>query len=75
MCLETLFVGSAGGLELVVVIVVQVLGGLWGQVVEGLVGASVVVEIDPPQGRRLDVVNASPGALGTDQLDLVQADR
>lgn len=55
--------------------VVQVLGLQWGEVVQRLVGAETVAEIDPAQGRDLDLGDVAPGPFRTDQLSLEQPDR
>ena len=45
-----------------------------GEVAAGAVESSVVVPVDPLQGRDLDVVEAAPGAACSDDLGLEQPD-
>lgn len=52
-------------------IVVKLLGGLGGEVVEVLVRPFGVEPVDPVQGVDLDVLDVAPGALPTDELVLV----
>ncbi len=55
--------------------VVQVFGLYRGEVVEGLVRADGVVEVDPAQCLQFDVLDVAPGPFGTNQLGLEQPDR
>ena len=46
------------------------LGCHWGEVVEGFVGSLVVEPVGVVQGLELDVLDAAPGALGSDEFGL-----
>jgi hypothetical protein len=57
------------------VIVVKLLRGGRGQVVEVLVGTDGVEEVDPLECGDLDGVDVAPGAVAVDLLGLERADR
>jgi hypothetical protein len=64
-----LVLGEAGGLTVVVVLVLD----RW-DVAAGAVQAAVVEPVDVLQRREFDVVEAAPGAAAADEFGLVQAD-
>ena len=55
-------------------IVVELLGGFGGEVVEVLVGAFGVEPHDPLGGRQCDLVDVAPGALPADEFVLERSD-
>ena len=55
-------------------IVVELLGGFGGEVVEVLVRAFGVEPHDPFRGRQLDLVDVAPRALPADEFVLERAD-
>jgi hypothetical protein len=57
------------------VIVVELLGGFGGEVVEVLVRAFGVEPEDPLGGRQLDLVDVTPRALPADEFVLERPDR